>query len=71
MGLNSTSALRLKLSNCLTIPAAFGLGTVPALFLAANLADLITVKSRLIIYRIGAVLMIIAGVYFIVNAARV
>lgn len=50
--------------------AAFGLGTVPALLLAAKLANLITVKSRLILFRIGSVLMIIAGVFFIINALR-
>ena len=43
----------------------FGLGTVPALFLIAKLADMGWLKNRQIIYRIGTVLMLIVGVYFI------
>ena len=50
--------------------AAFGLGTVPALFLVAKLADLRWLKSRAIIYKAGAVLMIVAGLIFIVKAIR-
>jgi sulfite exporter TauE/SafE len=49
---------------------AFGLGTVPALFLVAKLADLGWLKSRDTIYRIGAVLMIIVGIIFIIKAIR-
>lgn len=49
---------------------AFGIGTVPALFLVAKLADMGWLKSRAIIYRAGAVLMIIAGVWFIVKGIR-
>jgi sulfite exporter TauE/SafE len=50
--------------------AAFGLGTVPALFLVAKLADMGWLKSRAIIYKIGAGLMIIVGLLFIVKAIR-
>jgi len=50
--------------------AAFGLGTVPALFLVAKLADMGWLKSRTIIYKIGAVLMIIVGFIFIIKAIR-
>ena len=50
--------------------AAFGLGTVPALFLVAKLADLGWLKSRAIIYKIGAVLMIIVGLIFVIKAIR-
>jgi sulfite exporter TauE/SafE len=49
---------------------AFGLGTVPALFLVAKLADLGWLKSREFIYKFGAVLMIAVGVFFIVKAIR-
>jgi len=45
----------------------FGLGTVPALFLVAKLADMGWLKKRQIIYRIGAVLMVAVGIYFIVR----
>ena len=50
--------------------AAFGCGTVPALFLAAKLADLGWIKSRTIIYKVGAVLMIIVGLIFVIKAIR-
>jgi len=50
--------------------AAFGLGTVPALFLVAKLVDLGWLKSRVIIYKVGAVLMIIVGIIFIIKAIR-
>ncbi len=50
--------------------AAFGIGTVPALLLAAKLANLLGVKSRLILYRIGSGLMIVVGIYFIIKAVR-
>jgi len=50
--------------------AAFGLGTVPALFLVAKLADLGWIKSREIIYKVGAVLMIIVGLIFVIKAIR-
>ena len=50
--------------------AAFGIGTVPALFLVAKLADMGWLKSRNIIYRFGAFLMIIVGIIFIVKAIR-
>ena len=54
----------------MTLMIAFGLGTVPALFLVAKLADLGWLKSRDTIYRIGAVLMIIVGIIFIIKAIR-
>lgn len=43
----------------------FGIGTIPALFLIAKLADMGWLKNRQIIYRIGTILMLIVGAYFI------
>jgi sulfite exporter TauE/SafE len=48
----------------------FGLGTVPALFGVAKLADMGWLKKREIIYRIGAILMIAVGIYFIIKGIR-
>jgi len=48
----------------------FGLGTVPALFLVAKLADMGWLKKRELIYRIGAVLMMAVGSYFIIKGIR-
>ena len=50
--------------------AAFGIGTVPALLLVAKLADLGWLKSRAIIYKVGAILMIIVGIMFIIKSLR-
>ena len=61
------------LSGALTgmaLMSAFGIGTIPALLVVSRLAGIGWLKSRRLIYRIGAVLMIIVGVYFIVSAVR-
>lgn len=49
---------------------AFGLGTAPALLIVGNLAGGGWMKFRDKIYKIGALLMIGLGVYFIVGALR-
>ena len=46
---------------------SFGIGTIPALFLVAKLVDLGWLKKREIIYRIGTILMIFVGLYFIIS----
>jgi sulfite exporter TauE/SafE len=56
--------------NGMGLMAAFGMGTVPALFLVAKLTDMGWLKSRAIIYKAGAVLMIVAGIIFIVKAVH-
>ena len=56
--------------NGMGLMAAFGLGTVPALFLVAKLADMGWLKSRALIYKIGAILMIIVGLIFVFKAVR-
>ena len=50
--------------------AAFGIGTLPSLFLVAKLADMGWLKSRNFIYRLGAIFMIIVGIIFIIKAIR-
>ena len=56
--------------NGMMLMAAFGLGNVPALFLVAKFADMGWLKSRAIIYKIGAILMIIVGFLFVIKAIR-
>ena len=56
--------------NGMGLMAAFGMGTVPALFLVAKLTDMGWLKSRAIIYKAGAILMIVAGLIFIVRAVH-
>jgi sulfite exporter TauE/SafE len=48
----------------------FGVGTIPALLIVGKLAGLNWLKSRKIIYEIGAVLLIVVGVYFIIKGIR-
>jgi sulfite exporter TauE/SafE len=49
---------------------AFGLGTVPALLLVAKLADLGWLKWRAVLYKVGAVLMMAVGIYFVISGIR-
>lgn len=46
---------------------AFGLGTVPALFLVARLSDFRWLKSRDRVYQFGSILMLVVGVYFVIR----
>jgi sulfite exporter TauE/SafE len=48
----------------------FGIGTLPALLVVGKLAGLGWIKSRKIIYEIGAILMVLAGIYFIIKGIR-
>lgn len=49
---------------------AFGLGTVPALLIVGKLADLGWLKSRRIIYKLSAIIMIVVGGYFVVKGIQ-
>lgn len=50
--------------------AAFGIGTVPALLMVARLTGMGWLRSRDMIYKIGSVLMIAVGIYFVVKGIR-
>ncbi len=54
----------------MVVMLCFGLGTIPALFLVAKLADMGWLKKRELIYRIGAVLMVVVGIYFVIKGIR-
>ena len=54
----------------MTMMLAFGLGTVPALLLVAKLADMGWIRSREVIYKIGAALMVLLGIYFVVKGLK-
>jgi sulfite exporter TauE/SafE len=47
------------------IMVSFGLGTIPALFLLSRISNIRWLKHREVIYRIGAVMMIGMGLYFV------
>lgn len=48
----------------------FGLGTLPALFLVSRLTDLRWIRHREKVYRVGAVLMMMVGAYFVYEGLR-
>ncbi len=68
-GTESTHALQGALHGA-GLMLLFGIGTVPALLIVGNLAGLGWLKSRRIIYQIGAVLMIVVGIYFVIKGIR-
>jgi len=49
---------------------AFGTGTVPSLLLVGKLAGLGWIRSRHVIYKISSVLMVLVGIYFIIQGIR-
>jgi uncharacterized protein len=49
---------------------SFGVGTIPALLLVARLAHLNWLKHKAVIYKIGSILMIAVGIYFVIKAVR-
>lgn len=48
----------------------FGIGTIPALLLVARLASMKWLQYRQVIYKVGSVLMIAVGVYFVIKGIR-
>ena len=68
-GMDADSVYRAMLAG-MGLMGAFGMGTVPALLLVAKLADMGWLKSRAIIYKAGAFLMITVGIIFISKAVR-
>jgi uncharacterized protein len=68
-GMGAASALQGFWSGTLLM-LAFGMGTVPALLLVGRLAGLGWIKSRGMIYKIGSVLMVLVGIYFIIQGFR-
>ena len=65
-GMNATGALEGTVKG-MAVMMSFGVGTIPALFVVAKLVDMGWLKKRQIIYRIGTILMIFVGLYFIVQ----
>ncbi|OGP61144.1 MAG: hypothetical protein A2V65_01965 [Deltaproteobacteria bacterium RBG_13_49_15] len=65
-----TSSMTQGIVSGTAIMMFFGIGTVPALFLVAKLADMGWLKKRELIYRVGAGLMMIVGLYFVFKGIR-
>ena len=49
---------------------AFGAGTIPALLMVARLANFGWLRARGTLYRAGAVIMVLMGLYFVVRGIR-
>ena len=65
-GMNTAGTLE-GIVKGMAVMMSFGIGTIPALFVVAKLVDMGWLKNRQIIYRIGTILMIFVGLYFIVQ----
>lgn len=63
-GMNAPTTLE-GLIKGMGVMFCFGIATVPTLFLIAKLVDMGWLKNRQVIYRIGTLLMLAVGVYFI------
>jgi sulfite exporter TauE/SafE len=69
VGMNAAGTLE-GIVKGMAVMLFFGIGTIPALFLVAKLVDMGWLKKREIIYRIGAALMIIFGIYLVVKGIQ-
>lgn len=57
-------------ANGMGLMLAFGIGTIPALFLVGKLAGTVRFEHRQIIYKLSSVIMMGVGIYFIVKGIR-
>ena len=48
----------------------FGMGTLPSLLIVGRLSSLGWIRSRRLIYKAGSVLMVLVGIYFIIQGIR-
>lgn len=49
---------------------AFGVGTIPSLFIIGKLAGVIKVNQRQLIYKFGSIIMMGVGIYFIIKGIQ-
>jgi sulfite exporter TauE/SafE len=56
--------------NGMVLMLAFGIGTIPALFMVGKLAGVGWFKQRQIIYQAGSVIMMGVGIYFVIKGIR-
>jgi len=68
-GMNTQEPIRAAFSG-MGVMVSFGMGTIPALLLVARLTSMGWLKNREIIYKIGSVLMVAVGLYFVAQGIR-
>jgi uncharacterized protein len=68
-GMGAESALQGFWSG-MVLMLAFGIGTFPSLFIVGKLTSLGWIRSRALICRISSLLMVLVGIYFIIQGIR-
>jgi len=68
-GMNAQTTLQGCFSG-MGLMLAFGIGTVPSLLLVGKLAGLGWIRSRHLIYKVSSVLMVLIGIYFIIQGIQ-
>ena len=69
LGMETQNTVKAVLSG-MGLMTVFGIGTIPSLLMVARLSGMGWLKSRGIIYKIGSILMIGVGIYFIIKGFR-
>ncbi|MBU0769655.1 MAG: sulfite exporter TauE/SafE family protein [Proteobacteria bacterium] len=69
LGMETQNTFKAVLSG-MGLMTLFGIGTIPSLLMVARLSGMGWLKSRDIIYKIGSMLMIGVGIYFLIKGLR-
>ncbi|HSQ84172.1 MAG TPA: sulfite exporter TauE/SafE family protein, partial [Desulfobacterales bacterium] len=69
LGMETQNTFKAVLSG-MGLMTVFGIGTIPSLLMVARLSGMGWLKSRGIIYKIGSILMIGVGIYFLIKGLR-
>jgi sulfite exporter TauE/SafE len=69
LGMETQNTFKAVLSG-MGLMTVFGIGTIPSLLMVARLSGMSWLKSREIIYKIGSILMIGVGIYFLIRGLR-
>ena len=69
LGMETQNTFKAVLSG-MGLMTVFGIGTIPSLLMVARLSGMGWLKSREIIYKIGSILMIGVGIYFLIKGLR-
>lgn len=68
-GMNAHSAFQ-GFATGMGMMVVFGMGTIPSLLIVARLSSLEWIRSRRSIYKAGSVLMVLVGIYFVIQGIR-
>jgi len=69
LGMETQDTFKAFLSG-MGLMTVFGIGTVPSLLMVARLSGMGWLKSRDIIYKIGSIMMVGVGIYFLIKGLR-